>query len=230
MIKQRKRRVVLLAAGLALSLAAGLGLYAATSDTASVGRFSPDSEALASSADLQVTDVGGIGMNCTTHPGPWNENFVGVTTWLTDIDPGEERHSPYCLRNVGAQTVTVLTDTENVTDLEEGPCTGDEGDVDATCAAAGDPGELADDLYVVVTTGNSTNCQAGGPRVLNDAVPAAVGITDTDPTASTSFTLAPGEVTCVVVTNGYSSSTPVLEVVEGQSDEVSYDVRFTGSV
>jgi hypothetical protein len=213
------RRPVLLTltvVGGAIALLGGTGIFAALSDTARSGTNSIETEALASSADLQiaVANQGTVPWIC----GQFSDDLTSPAFTLSGTTDGQP--FVYCLRNIGTQTVNVSAQVEEFVDLEVG-CTGDEGAYDTTCGSSGQ-GELGD---VARAQYQSMSCDLtevtpfGPPLLLRDQLvtPLSLG------------TLGPGEARCYWVNAwvGYQNEVQHQQI---QTDRLTWRFAWTGQV
>jgi len=222
----RRRYLISLSVMGALVCALGsTGLFAALSDSARTSQQDFETKQLAGAADLQITDA----QTATAAYGcsDWSEDLTTNTYSATDLVPGfVSSPQVFCLRNVGSQTVTLLTTVEGLTDTDPA-CTGDEiVFTDTTCGGptTSEPGELSEVLSVTINKldcGNTLNLPLASADVSLDAL-AGVG-------SSMLGGLGPDEQLCVSFSVTFPSTTAVDMVQRAQSDHVSFRYKFVGS-
>lgn len=228
----RTKGTALLLTGLVALLASIAGVFALISDTADTGTLSVDSANQGSSTDLQVNDgsVADVATNeCT------NDTFVEDQTTplltLTDASVGDSLTRFVCVRNTGAQPAQISLELLNTTNLESNAgCTGDEADTDTTCDLLTDPGEIADDVDVVVTKRGVSASSSVACNEADQAGPVSYdGVADTA-AQPLSDPIGPGQYACYRIVATYDAATPAAEVNENQSDVVSWQLRFHGEI
>ncbi|HMQ25836.1 MAG TPA: hypothetical protein PKA98_07605 [Acidimicrobiales bacterium] len=238
----RKKSIALLATGVVMAAVTLLGVFAAQSDSADTGTFSVESQDEASSIDLQINDLGVGGTpsgasDCATRTFVENQP-VAFNLDVENRAPGYAVARYVCVRNVGAQDAFVDLELFGTANTET-DCTNDETLTDPEGATCGTAGELGDDLDVTVT-------QVGQPgltdTLCNEAdahAPVAYsGVADSGPQdigglGPFGIALDPiesGESVCYRVDISYPASTPVLDVLANQSDQVDWQFRFHGDL
>ena len=214
------RRPVLLtlaAVGGVIVLLGSTGIFAALSDTARSDTNYIDSGALAPSADLQVATaqlVGGV-FTC----GEFSENLTSVSMSINGppgVDTGQV--FPYCLRNIGSQTLTLSVLAENLNEFEM-DCTGDEAEYDTGCGLGNGFGELGDFVQVEQAV---VDCATGAP---NSSSVNLLRATSIAPMAL--GTIGPNATRCFAV-RYYQSSATEAQRQAAQSDRMAWQFAWTG--
>lgn len=205
--------------GAAFGLIAGTGVFAALTDSADSGTNSVAAAALPSSADLQLaTATGGQGQPVAC--GSYVENLS--TPWITatDVEHGDSSSwIPFCLRNIGSQSVSLTLGVVDLTDVDVA-CTGDEATYDTTCGGDG-LGELAASLYATFWERDCTTGALVTGTFRNGFLPELAAT----PTAYDS--VAPGQVRCFEV--AYQVYAPEAATQQTQqSDTATWRFRFSG--
>lgn len=224
------RRSILLtlsALGLVVTLVGGTGLFAALVDTADTGENEITTDGLAGSADLQLAffgpDISDPDPNAPHVCGEYSEN---LTSGLFTVNPAALPSTvagTLCVRNVGAQTVTLDVRAIDLEDRDP-ECTGDEveyGDLDCGTVGAQD-GELAGIVSIQL---QPTDCVGGltGPLfggVLSNLVQQPLGLLPD---------LGSDAVTCYAIEAFVGTGYSTAEQQVAQSDSVTWKFRFTGT-
>jgi hypothetical protein len=217
------RRIALVLAsalGAVVCLLGGTVLFSALQDTARTGTNSAESAALGASADIQLATAS---FNPTKPDdidcGAFSENLSSGLFSYTDLTPGFfSEITPFCIKNVGSQTVTISALADELTDVDIA-CTGDEAaNGDTTCG-----GDQAGELSSVLKPGyKSTTCQSSqggsfpGP-LLKDHPTTAVNL----------GTLAAGATGCYMTIVTYPSATANADVQKAQSDRATWRITFS---
>jgi hypothetical protein len=225
--RNTKRSVLVTAAVLGglVCLIAGTGLFAALQDSARSGPNSAESDAMAASADIQVStanvvdpQVGAPEVGC----GAFSEDLTTPFHTVTGVTPGFVSNAWYCLKNVGSQQVTLSALSDELTDVDYA-CTGDEAlHGDTTCGSvtpSNGTGELSSVLRVnYVQLDCATNNGPGSSRLLRDNAatggPVELG------------TIAAGETRCFRVDVEYALGLPSDAVQRAQSDRATWRYRW----
>ena len=212
------RRPVLLslaAVGGVIVLLGSTGIFAALSDTARSEINYIDSGALAASSDLQASTATFSTFDVTC--GPFTED---LTSNLIVIGgpPGADTGLmyPYCLRNVGSQTVDLTALAADLGEIEMG-CTGDEAVYDTSCGSgAGELGEF------VQVAHHQVNCATATVFATDIYL-----LRDTSITPASLGTLGPGETRCFGASIIQSFSTDAQRQA-AQSDRLAWRFAWTG--
>ena len=229
----RKKGIALLATGVVMAAVTLLGVFALQSDTADTGTFSFESQDEASSIDLQIKDTTVVSTQDCVGSG-YVENATVAFQSVADQVPGAVVTRFICVRNVGAQSAFIDLELFGTSNTETG-CTGDETLADPEGATCGTAGELGADLDVTVTkVGNSATSNVSCDETDKPGEVTYDGVADTaaqnigDETATSQ--IDGGEYACYRVVTTYPSSTPVLEQLADQSDQVDWTFRFHGDL
>jgi hypothetical protein len=216
--RNTKRSALVTAAVLGglVCLIGGTGLFAALQDSARSGTNSAESDAMAGSADIQVstaTAISGTGVAC----GTFSEDLTSPLHTVTGVTPDFNSDAAfYCVRNVGSQQVTLSALSDELTDVDYA-CTGDEAlHGDDTCGSGG-AGELSSVLrvgYLGVDCATANATTAGLPLLSDNAVtPVAHG------------TIAAGETRCFRSDVEYVGNAPDV-VQRAQSDRATWRTKW----
>ena len=210
------------ALGVLVCLLSSTGLFAALTDVARTGTNTATSDGLAPSADLQLATAGfqvGVGVTC----GTFSDDLATPLTVLTGLEPGEGGSSPFCIRNVGSQSVSVSATVGELIDLDTS-CTGDEGDYGDTTCGGDQAGELSSVIRLFYS---EATCLTDPPSV---TILGNIGMAANAGTPLPLFTLSPNQTRCVAVDAEYEFGYPVEAVQRAQSDSVTWRYVFTGQV
>jgi hypothetical protein len=217
--RKTKRSVLVTAAVLGglVCLIGGTGLFAALQDSARSGQNSAESDAMAASADIQVSTAtpgptAADGVAC----GTFSEDLTSPLHTVTGVTPNFVDNAWYCVKNVGSQQVTLSALSDELTDVDYA-CTGDEAlHGDNTCGpVSGGSGELSSVLRVTYLQLDCATANGpGSSQSLNATVPVALG------------TIAAGETRCFRADVEYPLGTPSVEVQRAQSDRATWRFRW----
>jgi hypothetical protein len=222
---KRSALVTVAALGALVCVIGGTGLFAALQDSARSGTNSAESDAMAGSADIQVSTAtvtaAGTGVAC----GSFSENLSEASPLhtVTGVTPGFVNNAWYCVKNVGSQQVTLSALSDELTDFDYA-CTGDEAlHGDTTCGplnpdgTSGAPGELSSVLRVGYRHLDCATANGpGSSQLLSDnvTVPNDLG------------TIAPGETQCFRADVEYPVDTPSDAVQRAQSDRATWRYKW----
>lgn len=197
-------------------LLGGTVLFSALQDTARTGTNSAESAAFGASADIQLATATRSGETITC--GAFSENLSSGLVSAAGISPGFASEDYYCIKNVGAQQVTLSGLVEELTDVDFA-CTGDEVEAGDTTCGGDQLGELSTYVYVFYITKDCAAAHLGGgpgERLEpNRTTPVSFG------------TLAAGATGCYGVRISYPESTPSASVQKAQSDRATWRFKFT---
>jgi hypothetical protein len=209
--------ITLAAVGGVIVLLGGTGIFAALSDTARSQTNYIDSGALAPSADLQVATAQYVGNVLTC--GQFTEDLTSTMISIVGPPGADNGQSyPYCLRNVGSQSVDLTVLAENLSDFEM-DCTGDESAYDTGCGPGMGLGELGD---IVQVSHQQFDCATGAFVAANLYL-----LRDTSFTPVSLGTLGPNETRCFAALFFQSNSTGAQRQA-AQSDRLLWQFAWTG--
>jgi predicted ribosomally synthesized peptide with SipW-like signal peptide len=195
----------------------GMGVFAPFTDRATTGLNTVSSGERPKAADLKLAFPVDDFSTCTTSA-TYSDNLTTAGIVASDVQPAYRDIKYFCLRNAGSAALTVSASVIDVTDVDTA-CTGDEAAGDTTCG--GDAaGELGTVLYGFVSR---FPCQGGASDVnvdigfLGNASPAPLG------------TVAAGATVCGFVEVDYPQNRPLEDVLNAQSDTLTWKYAFNGT-
>jgi len=213
---------MVIALGLVISLVSGVGVLAVFTDRATTSTNTAESGQVARAADLQIATAnlaaGAFGCD------PFLEDLTTPLIATQGIQPSANaiQRGYFCLRNVGSAPVNVLMSAIDLGDVDLG-CTGDEGLVDASCAA-GTTGELSPNLRIGLS-----KYTCGTAAFIGDiTAPLPFLVTNGMPFQSGS-TLAPAETICGSIEIYYPTTATPESVQAAQSDRATWRFAFDGT-
>lgn len=207
-------------AGVAMSLVAGLGLFALVTDTVtSVGNTSESGTYTPTTGQLAEIALVTAGGDCGTASYAPDTVASAITSTIDLNDTGvwEQGSNDICIRNVSGAPASLTAQYVNVLETEVGACEASESAVEGTGSCNdGDPGELSSVLQqdVFEVTQASANCQtAGGTFAAIMAAPLSLGAIGT------------GE-TCQYNLGHFFPGASEDDTYAAQTDRVEFDVAF----
>jgi hypothetical protein len=212
------RRPLLLSSmvlGLVITAVGGMGVFAPFTDQAISGPNDVSSGERPRAADLQIAwPAAGFG-SCV------GESFADISSTpgvvATDVQPGYQATIPFCLRNAGSLDLTITSFVSDVVDLDFA-CTGDEGAAgDTTCGGDGQ-GELGNVIANYLSLGE---CGANTPLTF-------IGFVGEQPSVP-SGVLPSGDTWCGALEVFYPLNRPDTDVLQAQSDRLTWRLSFNGT-
>jgi predicted ribosomally synthesized peptide with SipW-like signal peptide len=212
---RRPLLVSLMTLGLTVTVVGGMGVFAPFTDRATTGQNSVTSGARPRAADLQLNYGTNTFDACVA--GPFADDSTTPGHTATDAQPGYADGRIFCVKNAGSSALALSVTAVDVVGKDVA-CTGDEAAAgDSTCGGDG-AGELENVLFYQVVT---SPCETGQGQSFTG------GFLSSPPTVQLG-SIQPGQVVCGFLEIRYPLNRTDSDVLQAQSDSVTWRYAFDG--